>query len=570
MKESGAEMDADAILPICRQCFSGAEQVTVLGFGEVFSTASVKDTMVALSKRVKAQSHMFAVRVFDYESKQPDAATDAGFFMCRATDNLKVVRRLVQQHAFTLAESDDESDDEFEFEGSDDTRAGSKARSPRKNALSLDEVPPEFRFMADGGFTFFLDACAVRVTRKQKTLEGAEYLNRVVIVRDDDLPDTLKPKKSAKKHGLVFGENGGAPKSDDTAWETSSAGTSVGEGEDNEAYAEDVAETIMRRASEELALAQCRDIISALRTPSVLQGLRLAVARARLPEEAVTFMVEVDQLRRAAEAIAPTSAGALSMPRLRLVKASATNIAERFLSEGASYEMPVTASLRAAATYAEIEDVRGAASSGRPRARTRPAHARGARDAVPRDGDRARARARAPAEETHAAGEGGGGEESCAREPRLAGERGKIPGAMAGDFREKAPVVFLGGDTGMGAMMDLILDPAKRFHVTLVDPKNYFEDVTAQPMLLCDPGTAEDGRWKNTVTPYKNALALGEGPSRRWRCPSPRRTWRSGRNAPWCRTTPWSSASGRGTRPTSRSRTPRASIACVSSERKRL
>ena len=86
--------------------------VTDLGFGEVFSTASVKDTMVALSKRVKAQSHMFAVRVFDYESKQPDAATDAGFFMCRATDNLKVVRRLVQQHAFTLAESDDESDDD--------------------------------------------------------------------------------------------------------------------------------------------------------------------------------------------------------------------------------------------------------------------------------------------------------------------------------------------------------------------------------------------------------------------------------------------------------------------------
>ena len=130
VKESGVEMDADAVLPICQQCFSGAEQVTVLGFGEVFSTASVKDTMVALSKRVKAQSHMFAVRVFDYESKQPDAATDAGFFMCRATDNLKVVRRLVQQHAFTLAESDDESDDEFEFEGSskkhEETNAGKR------------------------------------------------------------------------------------------------------------------------------------------------------------------------------------------------------------------------------------------------------------------------------------------------------------------------------------------------------------------------------------------------------------------------------------------------------------
>ena len=509
VKESGAEMDADAILPICQQCFSGAEQVTVLGFGEVFSTASVKDTMVALSKRVKAQSHMFAVRVFDYESKQPDAATDAGFFMCRATDNLKVVRRLVQQHAFTLAESDDESDDEFEFEGSDDTRAGSKARSPRKDALSLDEVPPEFRFMADGGFTFFLDACAVRVTRKQeKTLEGAEYLNRVVIVRDDDLPDTLKPKKSAKKHGLVFGENGGAPKSDDTAWETSSAGTSVGEGEDNEAYAEDVAETIMRRASEELALAQCRDIISALRTPSVLQGLRLAVARARLPEEAVTFMVEVDQLRRAAEAIAPTSAGALSMPRLRLVKASATNIAERFLAEGASYEMPVTASLRAAAT-AEIETCAAAASSGDP-APGLDQRMLEALETPFRATETALAPALALLQKKHT--QQGKVVAAKSLAPANPASPGSVPGAMAGDPGKKHRVVFLGGgDTGMGAMMDLILDPAKRFHVTLVDPKNYFEDVTAQPMLLCDPGTAEDGRWKNTVTPYKNALALGEG-----------------------------------------------------------
>ena len=211
VKESGVELDADVILPICQQCFGAAtERVTVLGFGEVFSTASVKDTMVALSKRVKAQSHMFAVRVFDYESKQPDAATDAGFFMCRATDNLKVVRRLVRQHAFTLAESDDESDDEFAFEGGDDTAKGSSRDEKALDARSPDEVPPEFRFMAEGGFTFFLDACAVRVTRKQeKTLEGAEYLDRVVIVRDDDLPDALKPKKSAKKLGLVFGE--GAP-----------------------------------------------------------------------------------------------------------------------------------------------------------------------------------------------------------------------------------------------------------------------------------------------------------------------------------------------------------------------
>jgi NADH dehydrogenase FAD-containing subunit len=508
VKESGVEMDADAILPICQQCFSGAEQVTVLGFGEVFSTASVKDTMVALSKRVKAQSHMFAVRVFDYESKQPDFATDAGFFMCRATDNLKVVRRLVQQHAFTLAESDDESDDEFEFEGSvkkHNLDGGSAKKDP---ARSPDDVPPEFRFMADGGFTFFLDACAVRVTRKQeKTLEGAEYLNRVVLVRDDDLPDSLKPKKSTKKLGLVFGEPGAPASNDDTAWETSSAGTSVGEGEDNEAYAEDVAETIMRRAAEELAMSQCRDVISALRTPSVLQGLRLAVARAKLPEESVTFMVEVDQLRRAAEAIAPTSAGALSIPRLRLVKASATNIAERFLAEGASYGLPVTAAVRAAAT-AEIETCAAAASSDDP-APGLDQRMLEALETPFRATETALAPALALLQKKHTQQ---GKVVAAKSAPANPASPGSVPGAIAGDPGKKHRVVVLGGgDTGIAAMMDLIEDPANRFHVTLVDPKNYFEDVTAQPMLLCDPGTAEDGRWKNSVVPYKNVLTRGEG-----------------------------------------------------------
>ena len=508
VKESGVEMDADAILPICQQCFSGAEQVTVLGFGEVFSTASVKDTMVALSKRVKAQSHMFAVRVFDYESKQPDLATDAGFFMCRATDNLKVVRRLVQQHAFTLAESDDESDDEFEFEGSVKKHNLDGGSAKKDAARSLHDVPPEFRFMADGGFTFFLDACAVRVTRKQeKTLEGAEYLNRVVLVRDDDLPDSLKPKKSTKKLGLVFGEPGAPASNDDTAWETSSAGTSVGEGEDNEAYAEDVAETIMRRAAEELALAQCRDVISALRTPSVLQGLRLAVARAKLPEESVTFMVEVDQLRRAAEAIAPTSAGALSIPRLRLVKASATNIAERFLAEGASYGLPVTAAVRAAAT-AEIETCAAAASSDDP-APGLDQRMLEALETPFRATETALAPALALLQKKHTQQ---GKVVAAKSAPANPASPGSVPGAIAGDPGKKHRVVVLGGgDTGIAAMMDLIEDPANRFHVTLVDPKNYFEDVTAQPMLLCDPGTAEDGRWKNSVVPYKNVLTRGEG-----------------------------------------------------------
>ena len=79
----------------------------------------------------------------------------------------------------------------------------------------------------------------------------------------------------------------------------------------------------MRKAAAAAAAAACKDIATAIRTASVLMGLRIAAKKCGIPEESVSFLVEIDQLRQAAEAIAPTSAGAVSMPRLRLVKASA-------------------------------------------------------------------------------------------------------------------------------------------------------------------------------------------------------------------------------------------------------
>ena len=63
-------------------------------------------------------------------------------------------------------------------------------------------------------------------------------------------------------------------------------------------------------------------------------------------------------------------------------------------------------------------------------------------------------------------------------------------------------VILGGGDAGNTVAFDLARDD--RFHVTLVDPKNYFEDVTAQPMLLCNPGTATEGRWCGYVFSFPN------------------------------------------------------------------
>ena len=79
----------------------------------------------------------------------------------------------------------------------------------------------------------------------------------------------------------------------------------------------------------------------------------------------MTFVVEVDQLKQAAEAISPTSAGALSVPRLRLVRASATNIVDRFLAEGCSYALPVDAETSRASTV-EIRRAAAAADATEP------------------------------------------------------------------------------------------------------------------------------------------------------------------------------------------------------------
>ena len=307
----------------------------------------------------------------------------------------------------------------------------------------------------------------------------------MVLVRNDDLPDSLRPKKKVQKSGGIAGPGS----NDDTAWETESRageGSSMGDGEDTEAYAEDVAEAIMRRASEELAVSSCRDIVTALRTPGILQGLRVAVVRARLPEEALTFLVEVDQLRRAAGAISPTAAGALSLPRLRMVKASATNIATRFLAAGASYGLPVSDEVRATAAN-EIAETASLAEQ---------------EDPPPFGLDQRMLEALVvpflETEKTLAPALGLLRRKQANQNKVVTGKN-----ATAGDEKKKHRVVILGGgDAGNTVAFDLARDD--RFHVTLVDPKNYFEDVTAQPMLLCNPGTATEGRWCGYVFSFPN------------------------------------------------------------------
>ena len=109
-----------------------------------------------------------------------------------------MLRSLIKKHALTLGEEEEDSDDEFDFDGEEKITADAT-----KTEADIESVPPEYRFLAEGAFTFFLDECDTRVTRKQeKTLEGLEYVARACLVRDEDLPESMRPKsKSAKSVG---------------------------------------------------------------------------------------------------------------------------------------------------------------------------------------------------------------------------------------------------------------------------------------------------------------------------------------------------------------------------------
>ena len=478
-------VDADVVVPVCKHCFEGSDTVSVLQFGEVFNKASVKETMQSLAKRVAAAAHMFKIKIYDFETKRPDASVDAGMIMTRASDSLRVLRSLIKKHALTLGEEEEDSDDEFDFDGEEKITADAT-----KTEADIESVPPEYRFLAEGAFTFFLDECDTRVTRKQeKTLEGLEYVARACLVRDEDLPESMRPKSKSARSAVSRA---------DTAYEqseTGSQGTGIS-GEDEAADAESLAETLMARAAAEMAAARCKDVLTAIRIPAVLQGLRHAASRVKVPEEAVTFVVEVDQLKQAAEAISPTSAGALSVPRLRLVRASATNIVDRFLAEGCSYALPVDAETRRVSAV-EIRRAAAAADA------TEPApgldHAMLEALEVPfRETELALAKALALLQKKHSHA----GRVMTASKAKAGGEDGKTR------------VVVLGGGAG-GAVLAFGLDndPESRFHVTLVDPKNFFEDVTHQPMTMVNPGASADdpeGKFFKTTAPFNKVVPNGK------------------------------------------------------------
>lgn len=95
-------VDTETVVQLAKDCFAGKETVSVLEFGEVFNRASIPDTMVSLAKRARAKTSLLEIEVYDFEGKTIDTTLHPGFVMCRDSDSLKVLRRLIMTHALTL------------------------------------------------------------------------------------------------------------------------------------------------------------------------------------------------------------------------------------------------------------------------------------------------------------------------------------------------------------------------------------------------------------------------------------------------------------------------------------
>ena len=415
--EQELDVDVAAVVPICRAAFAGQDRITVLQFGKVF-LKPIPETLVALSKRTVAASHMVVLRVFRMPSRERDGTVDAGMLMCRETDTLAALRQLIKKHAATLHE-EDEDDDEDE----DDAGQGGE-RLP----------DPALDFLREGKFVFFLDNCDVRVRKKQETtFEGVEYLDRVALVRSSDLPKPARAATSSSLPGAVDGDRsrrGSEPVS-----------------EVSEADELDIAEAVMNTAMESKASAL--NVDAALETESLSQQLKRAAIQRGIGEEALTFLGQLKSLK--AEA-ASSDGGSESMEGLR---SGAWAMMERYFVADAVFKLPL-----APATMQQTESRVRRSCAARIGTATTPA-------AVVENF----AEAAAEVEDELS--------KSMESVRKAEANQGRVLRHVqnAGSVASKTRVVVVGGGW-LGITVAKKFDLMDDFHCTLVDPKEYFEDNT--------------------------------------------------------------------------------------------
>ncbi|XRB23528.1 apoptosis-inducing factor 2 [Pseudoscourfieldia marina] len=321
-------------------------------------------------------------------------------------------------------------------------------------------------------------------------MSGVETLQQICVVRNSDLPELEKRRtqRKLKAAGLVAqkfgagGGGGGTSASDsefgDDADGTDAASTVAGESETEALLS--LADSALQFQSNALELEDiCRDA-------KMEHAARRAATRRGIPEEAISYASQYQQALARASAAAPPGT---SPARNRLLKYELLAIRKRYLGgDDSHFKLPVDADVIAAAA--------------------RRLDAAATLSPTAADAEHALTSALLPLFNALA---------SVLKPVVLDVRKSMARGASVvplprniGESGGNTRIVIVGGGSA-GAIMAKKFDLMDNVHLTLVDPKDFFEEVTMMPKSIVYPGesledTSDTGYWPRSVVPYKGKV----------------------------------------------------------------
>ena len=462
---------SDGISVVRQLMGNGKRPVSVIKFSETFSHGTIEDAVAQLSlKAEKKKGNMLCEGiVLRMPDREVDGKVHLGLIVVQEGESLRGVRHAIKAHFLdaTSEDSDSEADD------SDDEYTSS-----------------EYEFLRSGRFTFFLKEGQVKVRRQQeKDLADPDVTKTVWVARDDEVRTKRTIEVDADEVKVEVAGAAAPP----------SAGQGGDDDDDDDDIGEDIAERILRTAK--MQQASDLSLEEILTTPDIFKAFKLYCVKKATKkdvgtnEESIVFLRDVSVMKQIA---ADTS---LTIEkRCESVYRSAQKIMDRFFDDSTPMQL---SGVNAAAVTASTNMIWKTLS-------------------VTYKPDQAVASGQAEAATAVLSGifDSTFAQMGMSLNVKLLPAFRKALGkslsvsksSSKAASKKKIRVVIIGGGyTGVVCMryLDHMSSNADKFHVTLIDPKEYFEDVTSQPMSICTPGKdANDpsGYWFTSVVPYKSGL----------------------------------------------------------------
>ena len=446
---------------------NGKRPVSVIKFSETFSHGTIEDAVAQLSlKAEKQKSNMMCEGIV---LRMPDRSVDGkvhlGLIVVQEGESLRGVRHAIKAHFLDAGAEDSDS----EADSSDDEYTSS-----------------EYEFLRSGRFTFFLKEGQVKVRKQQeKELTGPDVVKTVWVARDDEVRTKRAIEVSADEVDVQVAGASGTP--------------AVGGDDDDDDIDDDLAERIMRAAKKQSASDMSLDDI--LLNEEMYKAFKLfCVKKASKKdvganEESVVFLHDVSVMKQVA------ADNSLSIEKkCESVYRCAKKIMDRFFDD--STPMQLVGVNSAAVSMSTNMIWKTLSVTYQPDQAIRSGQADAASAVLSGIFDSTFAQMNMTL--------------SLKLLPDFRKALGKTMSVSKSSTKAAAKnkirvVVVGGGYAGpmVARFMDHAHPEADKFHVTLIDPKEYFEDVLAQPLAICTPGkdaNDPDGYWFSSVTKYKGGI----------------------------------------------------------------